>query len=93
MGDYQQENAVIERRPADNAVLAERPLLVQAAFQMYKITALPQPHLARESGKLIEIGRIIGNAPYTRLGQIVIFHSDHPPKKLNISPNKADTGF
>jgi hypothetical protein len=71
MRDDQDENAFIERRPAEDVVLAQRPVLVEAALEMHEVTALTQAHFLRKACQLIQVRRIVGNTPNTGLRQIV----------------------
>ncbi len=71
MRQHQDEDALVERRPAQDVVLAEAPVFVKAAFQVYEIAALAQAHLLGEPGQLIQVRRKISNSPNTGLRQIV----------------------
>jgi hypothetical protein len=42
MGHDEDQNAFVQRRPAKDVVLAQRPVLVQASLQVYEVTALTQ---------------------------------------------------
>ena len=49
MGYDQDKNALIERYPAEDAVLAERPMAAQRGFDVSEVTALAKTHLLHES--------------------------------------------
>ena len=70
MGDHQDQDAVIERRPAKNVVLAQSPVAMQALLEMDEIAALPETHLLSQAGQLIQVRRIVGYAPNPRWRQI-----------------------
>ncbi len=71
MRQDQDENTLVERRPTEDIVLAERPVFVQAAFEVNEVTALPQPHFLGKARQLIQVRRIVSHAPDTGLRQIV----------------------
>ena len=70
----QDQHAFIQGCPAQDVVLAQRPVLVQATFEMHQVTALPETHLLRKPGELIQVRRIVGDAPNPGLRQVVKFH-------------------
>ena len=47
------QDALVERRPAQNAVLAKRPLAAESGFKVTEIAALTQAHLLSQAGQLI----------------------------------------
>ena len=67
--------AFIKGRPAEDVVLAQAPLFVQASLEVYQVATLAQAHLLGETGKLIQVRRVIGNTPNTGLRQFVKFHA------------------
>ncbi len=71
MGQDQDQNTLVQWRPAEDVVLAQRPVLVKAALEMHEVTALAQAHFLRKAGQLIQVRRIVGNTPNTGLRQIV----------------------
>ena len=71
MWQHENEYALVERCPAQDVVLAEAPVLMQAALEMDEIAALAQAHLLGEPGQLIQVRRKISNSPDTGLRQIV----------------------
>jgi hypothetical protein len=73
--DDQYQEAVVQRSPAQYAVLAQGPLLMQAFFEVNQIAALAQPHFLGETGNLIQIGREISDSPNAGLRKIVKFHA------------------
>ena len=71
MGNDKNENALIKRRPTQNAVLPEGPVVAQCGLDMHEVTALAQTHLLGQSRQLIQVRRIIGYSPYPGLRQFV----------------------
>ena len=76
MGYDEDQDSVIEWTPAKDAVLTQGPFAVQTFFEMDEIATLAETHLTGEAGQLIEIWRIVGHPPNTRLRKIVQFHPD-----------------
>ncbi len=60
MGDNQDDYPIINRRPAQDIVLAQRPVLVQGLFEVDQIASLTQRHFLREAGQLIQVRRKVG---------------------------------
>ncbi len=69
MGDDEDQDALVERGPAEDAVLAERPVAAQGGFEVREVAALAQAHLLRKAGQLIEVRRIVGYSSNPRLRQ------------------------
>ncbi len=67
VGHHQDQQPVIERGPTQDVILTERPVLVQALFQVDEIAALTQAHLLREAGQLIQVRRKISYTPNSGL--------------------------
>ena len=75
VGHDENEDAFIERRPAQDVVLSQAPLFVKTALEMHEVASLAQGHLLRKACKLVEIRRVVGNTPNTGLRQVVKFHA------------------
>ena len=67
----EEQDPLIEWAPAQDAVLAERPLRVQLLLEVDEVTSLPQTHFVGKAGKLVKVRRIVGHAPNARLREIV----------------------
>ncbi len=55
MRHNQDKNAVIEGCPAEDAVLTQRPVLVEAGFEVNKIATLAQAHFLSEARELVQV--------------------------------------
>ena len=75
---YEDQYAVIEWCPAQDIVLAQRPVLVKAFFEIDKIAALVQGHALGQPRQLIQVWGEIGNAPNPGLREIIKFHLGPP---------------
>jgi hypothetical protein len=61
------QDAIVQWCPAKDIVLAERPVLVEATFEVHEVTALAQSHLLGKTRQLIQVRGKVSDTPYAGL--------------------------
>ena len=74
MGHDENEQTLVKRRPTQDIVLPQRPVPIQAGFEVHQVATLSQAHFLGKASDLIKIRREVGDTPNTGLRKIVKFH-------------------